>query len=124
MLGGPVGPSDLIGAMNFPVVHHICRGPDGYLNKPSKIATPLDLSFQLGFDQYAEGLDSIPFIQNAYSDVSGWRWHYLLSVDLKETVRVGVEDLELKGSHVAWQYFPECWRTWLPRYYYYYCYYY
>eukprot|EP01046_Picozoa_sp_COSAG06_P044867 COSAG06_NODE_6114_length_3104_cov_1.875874_2_plen_292_part_00 len=115
-----MGPSDEIGKMNFPAVHHICRGPDAYLNKPTKIATPLDLTFSLGFDSWQMGLDSLPFVQHAYSTISSHstvaaaqRWHYLLAVDLAQTVSVTLADLGLPagGRHIAFEYFPECWRN-------------
>jgi len=109
--GGSVGPSDELGTMDFNSVHHICRGPDGYLNKPSKIATPLDLTFKLGFDRAAEGLDGFPFVQDAYTEFSGQQWHYLLSVNLTESVSIYPADLGLSGTHVAFEYFPECWRN-------------
>ena len=114
--GGPVGPSDAIGMMNFPVVHHICRGPDGYLNKPHKPATPLDLTFNLGFaDAASKGLDSIPTVWDAYTTLgSGWTWHYLLAVNLQAPVILHPNDLQgVNGAlrHVAFEYFPECWRS-------------
>lgn len=103
------------------------RGPDGYLNKPSTVATPLDLTYQLGFDGYAKGpsLDSMPFVQQAFSEITcttrnsstsaaTWaaatedakamtksdalRWHYLFAVDLAEPVTVRPEDLGLPND--------------------------
>jgi hypothetical protein len=116
------------------------RGPDGYLNKPSTVATPLDLTYQLGFDGYAKGLDSMPFVQQAFSEITcttrnsstsaaTWaaatedakamtksdalRWHYLFAVDLAEPVTVRPEDLGLPNdsAHLAFEYFSECWRN-------------
>jgi hypothetical protein len=114
---GPVGPSDQIGKMDFSNVHHICRGPDGFLNKPTLPATPLDLTFKLGFDDYTQGLDSLPFVQHAYSEIStaatGLRWHYLFAVDLATPVVVELGDLGLPAGskHIAFEYFAECWRN-------------
>jgi len=116
---GPVGPSDQLGTMDFPTVHHICRGPDGYLNKPDMPAAPLDLTFQLGFEDVAEGLDSLPFVQHAWSEISkqgagaAQRWNYLLAVDLKSSVAVALQDLGLPAGsrHLVFEYFSECWRN-------------
>ena len=112
--GGPVGPSDAIGFMDFAVVHHICRGPDGYLNKPHKPATPLDVAFNMGFaDAASEGLDSLPTVWDAYTTLNGSTWHYVLAVNLQLPVVLRPSDLYALASasrHVAFEYFPECWR--------------
>lgn len=116
--GGPVGPSDEIGKMSAPILQHICRWSDGFIHKPSRVATPLDRTFQLGFDHYAQGLDSMPFVQHTYSDIRSvnnttMTWHYLFAVDLSEAVVVRLDDLGLRmGSfHIAFEYFSECWRN-------------
>eukprot|EP01043_Picozoa_sp_COSAG02_P077777 COSAG02_NODE_17195_length_1022_cov_1.200433_2_plen_176_part_00 len=104
--------------MSIPILQRVCRWNDGYIHKPSTVATPLDLTFQLGFDHYVQGLDSMPFLQHAYSDVRSvdnatLTWNYLFAVDLSETVAVRLEDLRLRtdSSHIAFEYFSECWRN-------------
>ena len=113
-----MGPSDQIGKMSVPILQRVCRWSDGYIHKPSTVATPLDLTFQLGFDHYAQGLDSMPFVQHAYSDIRSadnamLTWNYIFSVDLSETVKVRLDDLKLQSdsSHIAFEYFSECWRN-------------
>lgn len=116
--GGPVGPSDEIGKSSVSILQHVCRWSDGYIHKPSAVATPLDLTFRLGFDQYAQGLDSMPFVQHAYSEVRSadnatLTWNYLFAVDLSATVTVRPDDLRMRAdsSHIAFEYFSECWRN-------------
>ena len=60
----------------------------------------------------------MPFVQHAYSDIRSadnatLTWNYIFSVDLSGTVTVRLDDLKLQpdSSHIAFEYFSECWRN-------------
>ena len=61
---------------------------------------------------------SLPTLWSAHSVLGAYKFLYVLAVDLKHPLELGLTDLGLavestpgKGGHVAWEYFPECWRN-------------
>eukprot|EP00755_Sulcionema_specki_P019009 Sspe_Gene.68324::Locus_40308_Transcript_1_1_Confidence_1.000_Length_1877::g.68324::m.68324 len=86
MVGGPYGPSDAVGAMNKSLIMRSCRS-DGVLLKPDKPLTALESSFVAALDNYHFT------IWGTNSDVGGYRWGYVMGLDLKEAYSVPITDI-------------------------------
>lgn len=84
---GPVILSDKAGDTNATLVHRSVR-LDGLILQPDKPATSIDATFTQIFHQPLPG-----HVWSSYSQVSAYRWHYVLSIDV-------LERWVLHGDHV------------------------
>eukprot|EP01064_Diplonema_japonicum_P023541 TRINITY_DN33977_c0_g1_i1.p1 TRINITY_DN33977_c0_g1~~TRINITY_DN33977_c0_g1_i1.p1 ORF type:complete len:756 (+),score=94.55 TRINITY_DN33977_c0_g1_i1:52-2319(+) len=95
LIGGPYGFSDQAGAADASLISTTCRS-DGILLRPDRSATTMDIAFKVGFSSVAA-----PNIWSTYSEAAGYRWVYILGLNLKDGIEITPLDLSY-DSEQSW----------------------
>ena len=93
---GPYGVADAVDYVNRSLVMYGCR-EDGWMLRPQVPLASLDFMFMEDPDLN---------VWAAHDDHEGYRWSYLLGVNLTKSVLITPERLGTKGSMIAWRVVP------------------